>query len=102
MSRRVLTDDEAVKLLPEGESIHTFYNLPTMLLGADWSRAEVLHKLREEGVLIELTGGKARETGHGMCVHPNKETYPTGNYYGMNATPEEAAAAWNRRADTSC
>lgn len=25
------------------------------------------------------------------------QRYPTGNYYGMNATPEEVANAWNRR-----
>jgi hypothetical protein len=75
MSRRILTFAEAVKLLPEGDTVHTFYNLPNMLVGADWSLAEVLQKLGEEGVRIELTGEKARETGHGMCVHPNKETY---------------------------
>ena len=26
---------------------------------------------------------------------------PTGNYYGVKATPEEEAPAWNKRADTS-
>lgn len=38
------------------------------------------------------------------CMDCGAQTrdYPTGNYYGMNATPEEVAAAWNRRADTSC
>lgn len=75
MSRRILTFAEAERLLPDGDSIHTFYNLPNQLVGADWSREDVLSAMAEEGVIIELTGKMARDTGHGMCVHPNKETY---------------------------
>lgn len=30
------------------------------------------------------------------CDARTKE-HPTGNYYGMNATPEEVAEVWNRR-----
>ena len=75
MSRKILTTDEAVTLLPEGDIIHTFYNLPTMLVGADWAIEEVLEKLNEKGIVIELTGEKARKTGHGMCVHPNEDQY---------------------------
>lgn len=30
------------------------------------------------------------------CGASTKE-YPTGNYYGMNATPEDVTKAWNRR-----
>lgn len=75
MSRRILTFEEAERLLPDGDSIHTFYNLPNQLVGADWSREDVMSAMAAEGVMIELTGKMARDTGHGMCVHPNKETY---------------------------
>lgn len=75
MSRRILTFAEAERLLPDGDSIHTFYNLPNQLVGADWSREDVMSAMAAEGVMIELTGKMARDTGHGMCVHPNKETY---------------------------
>lgn len=88
MSRRILTFAEAVKLLPEGDTVHTFYNLPNMLVGADWSLAEVLKKLGEDGVRIELTGEKARETGHGMCVHPNKATYYQSDILFIETDPE--------------
>lgn len=88
MSRKILSFVEAVKLLPEGDTVHTFYNLPNMLVGADWSIAEVLKKLGEEGVRIELTGGKAKETGHGMCVHPNKGTYYQSEILFIETDPE--------------
>lgn len=88
MSKRILTFAEAVKLLPEGDTIHTFFNLPNILVGANWSIAEVLNKLGEEGVRIELTGEKARETGHGMCVHPNKDTYYQSDILFIETDPE--------------
>lgn len=33
------------------------------------------------------------------CIDCGARTkdFPTGNYYGLNATPEEVAQAWNRR-----
>lgn len=88
MSRRILTFAEAVKLLPEGDTIHTFFNLHNILVGSDWSLAEVLNKLGEEGVRIELTGEKARETGHGMCVHPKKDTYYKSDILFIETDPE--------------
>ena len=95
MSRRILSFAEAVKLLPEGETVHTFYNLPNMLVGADWSLADVLHALAAEGVRIELTGEQARKTGHGMCVHPNKETYYQSDILFIE-TDEERLRAFER------
>ena len=42
-----LTYEEAVSLLPEGDSIHTFINGYYGLIGADWSRDDILGKLKE-------------------------------------------------------
>lgn len=72
MSKRYITYEEAVSLLPDGESVHTFYNASFGLIGADWSRDNILDKLRNSEI-IELTGSQARSMKHGMCAY-NKDT----------------------------
>ena len=42
-----LNYDEAVSLLPDGDDIHTFKNAPFGLIGADWSREDILNKLKK-------------------------------------------------------
>ena len=69
--KRYITYDEAVNLLPAGDYVHTFYNHPFGLIGADWSKEEILDKLRKSDV-IELTGNNARAMNHGMCAY-NKD-----------------------------
>lgn len=70
MSKKYITYEEAVSLLPDGESVHTFYNASFGLIGADWSKDGILDKLRKSDV-IELTGSQARSMGHGMCAYNN-------------------------------
>lgn len=70
MSKKYITYEEAVSLLPDGESVHTFYNAAFGLIGADWSKEEIIDKLRKSDV-IELTGNQARSMGHGMCAYNN-------------------------------
>lgn len=70
--KRYITYEEAVSLLPDGDYVHTFYNGLFGLLGADWSREEILDKLRKSEV-IELTESQARAMKHGMCAY-NKDT----------------------------
>lgn len=72
MSKRYITYEEAASLLPDGDYVHTFYNNAFGLMGADWSKEEILDKLRKSEI-IELTGYKARSMGHGMCAY-NKDT----------------------------
>lgn len=72
MSKRYITYEEAVNLLPDGEYVHTFYNNALGLVGADWSKDEILDKLRNSEI-IELTGSQARAMKHGMCAY-NKDT----------------------------
>lgn len=71
MDKRFLSYEQAVSLLPEGEYIHTFTS-GGMLIGADWSRAEILEKLKKSDA-IELTGEMARSMGHGMCAYNLKD-----------------------------
>lgn len=68
MHRRFITAEEAISLLPDKEQIHTFYDMPFGLLGADWSRDEVVAKFKKS-TKIELTGQGARELGHGVAAY---------------------------------
>ena len=70
--KRYITFDEAVSLLPNEDYIHTFRNDIFGLVGADWSKTEILDKLQKSEI-IELTGKTARSMGHGMCAY-NKDT----------------------------
>lgn len=73
MSNKVfLTAEQAMSILPDRDSIHTFYNSASCLIGADWSRTDIVDKLRKSDV-IELTGELARRSGHGICAY-NKDT----------------------------
>ena len=74
MKRRYISYEEAVLLLPDGEYVHTFYNASFGLVGADWSREEILDKLRKSDV-IELTGSRARAMSHGMCAYNKDAKY---------------------------
>lgn len=57
-------------MLPDGDYIHTFFNMPFGLLGADWSREDVIDKFKTSDK-IELTGEQARSLGHGLAVYNN-------------------------------
>ena len=69
-----ITPDQAISILPGGDFIHTFYNPGFGLVGADWSRADIIDKLRSSDI-IELTGEVAQRMGHGMCVYGKDTKY---------------------------
>ena len=69
-----ITPDQAISILPGGDSIHTFYNPEFGLVGADWSRADIIDKLRSSDI-IELTGPSARGMGHGICAYNKDAKY---------------------------
>lgn len=68
MERRFITADQAIELLPDGNEIHTFYNEYFGLFGCDWSREDIIDKLRNSDK-IELTGETARGMGHGLAAY---------------------------------
>lgn len=70
-----LNYDEAVSLLPNEEDIHTFHCASIGLIGADWSREEILNKLKEKDIVIELTGEQAKALKHGMCAYSKSAKY---------------------------
>ena len=67
-----ITTEQAISVLPDGDTVHTFYNPGFGLVGADWSKEDITDKLRRSDI-IELTGPAARGMGHGICAY-NKDT----------------------------
>ena len=63
----LLTYDEAVALLPDGDTIHTFLDGGLAIIGADWNRAAVL-ELLEATDRREVTGPSAQGAGHGLAA----------------------------------
>ena len=62
----LLTYDEAVALLPDGDEIHTVMEAGPTLIGADWDRKDVLTLLRESP-RRDVTGPAAQKSGHGLA-----------------------------------
>lgn len=69
--RKTITADVAIELLPDSDNIHTFINMPLGLVGADWSKEEIIDKLKRSDT-IEITGECARRMDHGLAVY-NKD-----------------------------
>lgn len=74
MSRRYISYEEAISLLPDGETVHTFINSSFGLMGADWNKEDILDKLKKSDI-IEMTGKMARGTGHGICAYSKTAKY---------------------------
>jgi hypothetical protein len=66
-AEQLLTYDEAVAMLPDGDAIHTFLNPAGILIGADWSRNQVLSLLASTD-RCEVAGPQAAERGHGLVA----------------------------------
>ncbi len=58
--------DDAILQLPDGDEIHTFINPHGILVGADWSREEVLASLKSAKEIF-ITGPQAQAMNHGLA-----------------------------------
>lgn len=72
--KKHLTKEEAISVLPQVDSIHTFYNPGFGLVGADWSREDIIDKIQKSDI-IELTGSQARGLSHGICAYDKDTKY---------------------------
>lgn len=63
----LLDYEQAVALLPDGDSIHTFLDGGFAVIGADWDRDKILALLRDTG-RREVTGSVAQSMGHGLAA----------------------------------
>lgn len=69
--KTLLTYEQAIAMLPDGEEIHTFRNFPMGLIGADWDREGLLEAIKTGSPQI---GGKTcRELGHGLVIFTGDE-----------------------------
>ena len=72
--RVLLTPEQAIAMLPEGDLVHTFRNPGGMMPGADWSRAAIEEEIRK-AERRELAGGMAKATGHELVLFPKGAKY---------------------------
>ena len=63
----IISYEEAVKLLPDGEYIHTFDNpVAGVLAGVDWDRNDILEAMQCHE--ISLAGEQAQAMNHGIAI----------------------------------
>lgn len=65
--RIVLSKEQALSVLGDGESIHTFRNSGFILIGCDWSREKIVEAINANE--CELGGPACQETNHGLVIH---------------------------------
>ena len=64
--RHHLTVHEAIEMLPDLDMIHTFRGAPGCLLGADWTRDDLLKAIRD--CKCEIGGETCQAMNHGLVV----------------------------------
>ena len=73
-TKTYLTLDDAIKLLPEGDEIHTFFNPHGgMLIGADWNRKDIIEAIKIG--CPQLAGEQSKVMKHGLVI-----TRPDGEF----------------------
>lgn len=72
--RRYLTLEEAISILPDGDEIHTQIQKGMVFIGADWSRDEIIDKIKKCQIR-EVTGPVARGMGHGLALYNKDAKY---------------------------
>lgn len=64
--RCILTTEEAIAMLPDGDTVHTFRQEGMFILGADRDRDEIIQAIKDNEV--ELAGEVATGLRHGMVL----------------------------------
>ena len=62
----VLTAEQALSMLPDGDEVHTFRSTGNALFGADWSRSKLEQAIRENR--CEVGGDQCQRMNHGLIV----------------------------------
>ena len=70
--KEFISFEQAVKMLPDEEHIHTFRSVGPVILGADHDRISLLETMRKFQDKIELSGKNASEMGHGIVLTDDK------------------------------
>jgi len=65
--RVVLTTEQALSMLPEGDRIHTFRSGGMAMLGCDWDRDRIEKAIRDN--TCELGGATSMVLNHGLVIN---------------------------------
>lgn len=63
----LLTEETAIAMLPDGDSIHTFRSAGMAIIGCDWDRQDLIKAIKYSS--CEVGGPMCRDMGHGLVVH---------------------------------
>ena len=66
--REFISFEQAIKMLPDKEFIHTFRSVGPVLLGADHDRVSLIETMKKFQDKIELSGKNATAMGHGIIL----------------------------------
>lgn len=66
--KKIVSFEEAVKLLPTTERVHTFRQAGMAILGADHDRERLLSAMKAAPE-IQVTGPAAQAVKHGLAIH---------------------------------
>ena len=70
--KEVISFEQAVKMLPDEERIHTFRSTGPVILGADHDRVSLIETMKKFQDKIELSGKNATAMGHGIVLTDDK------------------------------
>lgn len=68
----LLTADEAISLLPDGEYVHNYINnVPGLFIGCDYDRADAEKHIRD-AIACEISGPGCKGMKHALAVWSSK------------------------------
>ena len=68
----LLTADEAISLLPDGEYVHNYINnMPGLFIGCDYDRADAERHIRD-AIACEIAGPGCKGMKHALAVWSSK------------------------------
>ena len=67
MSDEIISKENALKMLPAGDTVHTFRNGGNILLGAEWDKKDILNLF--DKFEIVLAGENAKALNHRLAVN---------------------------------
>ena len=64
----MLTFEEAEKMLPDRDVIHTFRQGGIALIGCDWDKQDIIDTIKKFSNTVQLSGTTATSMGHGIVL----------------------------------
>jgi hypothetical protein len=95
----ILTPDEAISLLPDGEHVHNYINnAPGLFLGCDYDRADAEEHIRK-AIQREIAGPHCQGMKHALAVWSSETKV---SFFETDMPKVKAMEAAKEAALTSC